>query len=212
MRGALPSGHHVLGGSGIIPADAGSTPIRPSRPWRERDHPRGCGEHIFPYVNAISQRGSSPRMRGAPFLFAAQTLSMRIIPADAGSTPREVVIVGDIGDHPRGCGEHLRGSAPFSSICGSSPRMRGALDTRDFGRFRTRIIPADAGSTFLSMIGIAKSADHPRGCGEHLLAYLHSSRTWGSSPRMRGALVPGKQCGPIPRIIPADAGSTRPSR
>ena len=30
---------------GIIPADAGSTERDTIRPLRRRDHPRGCGEH-----------------------------------------------------------------------------------------------------------------------------------------------------------------------
>ena len=66
MRGAQYMRHIVLTGLRIIPADAGST-ITPR--WsrkRDRDHPRGCGEHYQAQHLVIEQKGSSPRMRGAP--------------------------------------------------------------------------------------------------------------------------------------------------
>ena len=56
--------HDPLGIAGIIPADAGNTEWELFFWHTSGDHPRGCGEHIFPYSNAIAQRGSSPRMRG----------------------------------------------------------------------------------------------------------------------------------------------------
>ena len=52
------------------------------------------------------------------------------------------------------------------------------------------------------------SSDHPRGCGEHLSRPFSVSRSRGSSPRMRGALVPLETVRNLVGIIPADAGST----
>ena len=50
--------------------------------------------------------------------------------------------------------------------------------------------------------------DHPRVCGEHNKTMTEVSPSFGSSPRMRGALrVPRLSCSPT-RIIPAYAGST----
>ena len=50
---------------GIIPADAGSTRgIGKTYSWSQ-DHPRGCGEHMYPNVRSCRNSGSSPRMRGA---------------------------------------------------------------------------------------------------------------------------------------------------
>ena len=71
----------------IIPADAGSTrgPL-PARSWTP-DHPRGCGEHVAGEEPHMLLVGSSPRMRGALYRFAANEHWFRIIPADAGSTP-----------------------------------------------------------------------------------------------------------------------------
>ena len=51
-----------------------------------RDHPRGCGEHTYNQGKTGQVRGSSPRMRGALGHLHKQTETVRIIPADAGST------------------------------------------------------------------------------------------------------------------------------
>ena len=106
MRGA-PFGSASIGVfKGIIPADAGSTPWRCSRPASPRDHPRGCGEHRRNSVSPSSHWGSSPRMRGAPLRDSQRPLILRIIPADAGSTSRSCRLRPACWDHPRGCGEH----------------------------------------------------------------------------------------------------------
>ena len=86
MRGALGDVLDELDGGGIIPADAGSTlSARQTRTF-QKDHPRGCGEHSdLPWYKLFST-GSSPRMRGAPFIHAFRQIDPWIIPADAGST------------------------------------------------------------------------------------------------------------------------------
>ena len=72
-----------------------------------------------------------------------------------------------------------------------------------------RIIPADAGSTPRLTLRPPAVPDHPRGCGEHLVAAWRDGGHEGSSPRMRGAHSLA-ECGqPADWIIPADAGSTR---
>ena len=52
--------------------------------------------------------GSSPRMRGARAIANIDRLTVRIIPAYAGSTLVIAWIHGVYRDHPRVCGEHLR--------------------------------------------------------------------------------------------------------
>ena len=86
--------------------------------------------------------------------------------------------------------------------------MRGTLDVHGLGVIGVRIIPADAGNTRAGSAKPARRQDHPRGCGEHIWAYCVGSKSWGSSPRMRGTL--GLSVTPIghDRIIPADAGNT----
>ena len=86
MRGARALHRAPANLSGIIPADAGSTSRRQNALEPIEDHPRGCGEHTVSKHWTLSQRGSSPRMRGAPGPHTTSNRSSRIIPADAGST------------------------------------------------------------------------------------------------------------------------------
>ena len=132
---------------GIIPADAGSTQVRRS-PWtKRRDHPRGCGEHRRFSDPAWAVRGSSPRMRGALQAQGAGKKIGRIIPADAGSTNGRMPRICRLGDHPRGCGEHISTPTVTLDVTGSSPRMRGARSLHTSQSQIRGIIPADAGST-----------------------------------------------------------------
>ena len=50
--------------------------------------------------------------------------------------------------------------------------------------------------------------DHPRVCGEHYSWPYGVDLSEGSSPRMRGALIPAERMCRIIGIIPAYAGST----
>ena len=208
MRGTLSD--QLVGDAGcrIIPADAGSTtmPLPPMR--SDRDHPRGCGEHLQQRYRATDRQGSSPRMRGALGLLEKHDTGAGIIPADAGSTVVQAGPLVDRQDHPRGCGEHLSLRFLFIPELGSSPRMRGALVDHGHDLRVARIIPAEAGSTTRSNGAPRPRGDHPRGCGEHSGLLRVAIRLSGSSPRMRGAprhLQTGDHPG---GIIPADAGNT----
>ena len=75
-------------------------------------------------------------------------------------------------DHPRRCGEHLLGAYGWSHHLGSSPQMRGALDMGFPNTENPRIIPADAGSTNSICRREVPCGDHPRRCGEHLMAAI----------------------------------------
>ena len=150
-------------------------------------------------------------MQGAPSQRSHIALMLRIIPADAGSTPDGLVGFDSSGDHPRGCGEHLI-VFPFAVFPrGSSPRMRGAHSWARDMLNKLGIIPADAGSTQIQVVGLLVGQDHPRGCGEHINNRSESYIEQGSSPRMRGAQ--SSNCSAFAKngIIPADAGSTGPS-
>ena len=133
-------------------------------------------------------------------------------------------------DHPRVCGEHPLCVSPFRGSVGSSPRMRGTLIPHLRRAGRTGIIPAYAGNTIRAGPPLPEHRDHPRVCGEHLSSVTMTTRTVGSSPRMRGTLTantqPARAFGSSPRmrgtrecrtrhavplrIIPAYAGNTKP--
>ena len=208
MRGARIFNAKIGISRGIIPAYAGST--SKNIPFSEMawDHPRACGEHLFPARYFFFLLGSSPRMRGARCATCQVCNSFGIIPAYAGSTPMTARTAEMTRDHPRVCGEHHAFMTASRNPSGSSPRMRGAPcdapgQLRDEG-----IIPAYAGSTRLSLINNVLIRDHPRVCGEHRLLYLFRFRFRGSSPCMRGALVVEVAGDGDAGIIPAYAGST----
>ena len=91
-------------------------------------------------------------MRGAHPKSVQLPVEWRIIPADAGSTSSISPVSLFTRDHPRGCGEHNVGDGSHARFRGSSPRMRGARDSRVHPATVLRIIPADAGSTFASHV------------------------------------------------------------
>ena len=86
-------------------------------------------------------------MRGAPDLGSRIAGSLRIIPADAGSTCTWTDKYGNHQDHPRGCGEHGQTAVWNNEQEGSSPRMRGARGGHRHSHEFVGIIPAVAGST-----------------------------------------------------------------
>ena len=147
-----------------------------------------CGEHGTPFSSSLSLMGSSPHVRGAQPVVRAEHIVGGIIPACAGSTPRNLLLVSAPWDHPRMCGEH------------ATPRT----DTPD----STGIIPACAGSTSVCFLGKFLVGDHPRMCGEHRSGFNALFFLTGSSPHVRGA----RKDSPLRRchsgIIPACAGST----
>ena len=148
MRGALVVMREIVLKIGIIPADAGSTVVLVYRGDPTRDHPRGCGEHHLGGLCLCLNVGSSPRMRGARIGNAEERYCLRIIPADAGSTPMKNLGRSGARDHPRGCGEHYLDRWHDRFDLGSSPRMRGARSSNAPSPPGRGIIPADAGSTW----------------------------------------------------------------
>ena len=90
--------------------------------------------------------------------------------------------------------------------------MRGARRQVHPRRRRQGIIPAYAGSTSHNLNAKASERDHPRVCGEHFYMDICAQLDGGSSPRMRGARARLRVCLGGMGIIPAYAGSTRPSR
>ncbi len=229
-RGAHDEHDRAVCSGRIIPAQAGSTTCPPVAELPREDHPRAGGEHVQSKAQSLVGFGSSPRRRGALVRRHAVLDDRRIILAQAGSTRDAASSQSAAEDHPRAGGEHLgpqastggtegssprRRGAPTACLTdslpgGSSPRRRGAPSLTPPPPFRSRIIPAQAGSTRSSTTAAPSNRDHPRAGGEH------GDRLWveagapGSSPRRRGAPVSRSPGAATTRIIPAQAGSTRP--
>ena len=211
-RGALYLRCHGATDARIIPASAGSTWERRSRRCSRGDHPRERGEHDVHVFLTRKLNGSSPRARGAPRRSIAEVAGRRIIPASAGSTVQPRCRTRRCPDHPRERGEHACSLFICGAPSGSSPRARGAPEQDPASPPRHRIIPASAGSTRGCRLLTVLRSDHPRERGEHGVSPPRPVRGRGSSPRARGALEPGLDRGAFCRIIPASAGSTRPTR
>ena len=188
MRGT-PS-HHVDDALDhrIIPAYAGNTDDRESKPLSPRDHPRVCGEHLIGCRSFLVGPGSSPRMRGTRSLRWFPFRSSGIIPAYAGNTYPPSVSCVTHWDHPRVCGEHTHSEATSRKMRRSSPRMRGTHEAaRTYAREREY---------------------HPRVCGEHSPFDSCVGERRVSSPRMRGTHLFTLPAGLEAAIIPAYAGNT----
>ena len=115
------------GVTGIIPACAGNTHRRRSRPDGAGDHPRVCGEHSELLFLPGGIGGSSPRVRGTPASCYRAESCKGIIPACAGNTSLPPINNQSMWDHPRVCGEHSSWTADVVQQMGSSPRARGTL-------------------------------------------------------------------------------------
>ncbi len=72
--------------TGLIPADAGNTPLLANYAGVIGAHPRGRGEHGLGDEPPGCPPGSSPRTRGTRIVSPRSQLPTGLIPADAGNT------------------------------------------------------------------------------------------------------------------------------
>ena len=119
---------------GIIPAYAGSTPLRCDIMTAGWDHPRIRGEHEVHIRPLQGVEGSSPHTRGARSRERTHPTHPGIIPAYAGSTFHMSVCAVGTWDHPRIRGEHSGAAVPEQPGPGSSPHTRGAHEAAGFRR------------------------------------------------------------------------------
>ena len=194
--------------SGIIPACAGNTVTKSRQMCCSKDHPRVCGEHVLGEIVYRLAQGSSPRVRGTRPWRDCLSTRAGIIPACAGNTDDADLMLFHDWDHPRVCGEHQLRVLSSSYKAGSSPRVRGTLDSEFFACLSDGIIPACAGNTQTGTKPDTDYRDHPRVCGEHGSEGGAETHPAGSSPRVRGTRSPRFRFSPLSGIIPACAGNT----
>ncbi len=156
--------------------------------------------------NKMRSWGSPPRMRGQASVVRATLDTVRITPADAGSSTDSCGTGKNPWDHPRGCGDKFGQGPLYSPEWGSPPRMRGqalsgsvhctcpGITPADAGTreyllrclITSWITPADAGTRQRKEMDAGLREDHPRGCGDKYHAYPQRCDKTGSPPRMRG--------------------------
>lgn len=150
----------------VSPAYAGKRRTIPRRRSAAPDHPRVCGEKLYPICSSIDLWGSPPRMRGKR---SAKPLHSY-----------------NSWDHPRVCGEKGDGSSAAAAEPGSPPRMRGKVLLSPFFQPMPGITPAYAGKRVFASTRLCNSRDHPRMCGEKKNCLERGGEKAGSPPHVRG--------------------------
>ena len=134
----------------ITPAYAGKSQTAGTPCSSVRDHPRMCGEKLWPTCPHAPNAGSPPRMRGKVRRAVKARNWPRITPAYAGKRERHRPGTRPDKDHPRVCGEkqeHVHRAVPGR---GSPPRMRGKEQDQRHRRLHPGITPAYAGKSLLA--------------------------------------------------------------
>ena len=211
MRGKHPAQHLTTATARNIPAHAGKTHHHTPTPPTPKEHPRACGENAL--VGLVCRRhvGTSPRMRGKHPAQHLTTATARNIPAHAGKTASYPAGHTAHPEHPRACGENLLLRTASARGSGTSPRMRGKRVAYISMSWGSGNIPAHAGKTLTAGGSEKIFWEHPRACGENMVLPSKRSRSFGTSPRMRGkqkCLLMSIKRG---RNIPAHAGKTQDS-
>ena len=105
MRGKARQVRPMQTRLGITPAHAGKSNDAPSLYAKHMDHPRPCGEKTVAASIVIRMAGSPPPMRGKGYARDSRVIGVRITPAHAGKRPGVALLIENVRDHPRPCGE-----------------------------------------------------------------------------------------------------------
>ena len=186
MRGKRHRISVIVSTHRIIPARAGQTRGFGCLFFSRSDHPRACGANMDLTIANAYRPGSSPRVRGKRLHVLVVVGVGRIIPARAGQTGAVGRVRRSCPDHPRACGANVSLTPSFDGWAGSSPRVRGKLDDCLIAHLGGRIIPARAGQTWIALLVMGVSPDHPRACGANGVCGSPLVGSVGSSPRVRG--------------------------
>ena len=89
----------------FIPACAGNRGQRRRTFYRCAVHPRVCGEQLAAHWLAVTEYGSSPRVRGTEAISTSAGETDRFIPACAGNSKVRLIELAVKTVHPRVCGE-----------------------------------------------------------------------------------------------------------
>ena len=207
VRGTDAESLMERGQARITPACAGNRLQQRQGPQKNKDHPRVCGEQLYPYRALSASMGSPPRVRGTDCPAANASCGCGITPACAGNRIRRKEFNTIKKDHPRVCGEQCVRRESHPRLSGSPPRVRGTGTVSKLPRGFQGITPACAGNSRVCRKSGMDGRDHPRVCGEqsHALALLLFFI--GSPPRVRGTGGIFRVQRHDARITPACAGN-----
>ena len=129
-----------------------------------------------------------PRMRGEDQIINACLDIKGITPACAGKTRARTRTAMSDWDHPRMRGEDRFVRVVKSCSAGSPPHARGRRVLNAVGGSASRITPACAGKTVVTIEECPRIADHPRMRGEDFADVDTIVFDEGSPPHARGRL------------------------
>ncbi len=191
---------------GFIPACAGEPLARAAGMDPGRVHPRVCGGAGFRSKVCQGVRGSSPRVRGSPWVNLSEETRGGFIPACAGEPRCQTQPWRHPGVHPRVCGGACPCARKRASSTGSSPRVRGSRRAQRRHRHSWGFIPACAGEPSSNERRLSGREVHPRVCGGARPNRSRTNTAVGSSPRVRGSPLTTTVALPPLGFIPACAG------
>ena len=207
-RGKLVDGVNRDRAAGLIPAHAGKTSSPRSPRPRRPAHPCSCEENSSVDPVNVSMAGSSPLTRGKLIPVQGRFLVERLIPAHARKTKNARRPCQGRWAHPRSRGENTAIFGVSSAKQGSSPLMRGKLLQVAKGERVHGLTPAHAGKTASRTTQSYCGRAHSRSRGENDARVGGLAGVAGSSPLMRGKLLPEDTPLGVPGLIPAHAGKT----
>ena len=182
-RSALPRPRSI---HRSIPACAGEPHTHYGRKLCAAVYPRVCGGTWVESMNADSDGGLSPRVRGNRFRPRPDIRVVRSIPACAGEPEGLPSSQPALGVYPRVCGGTARADGEVKRARGLSPRVRGnPLSTVVLGAWDGSI-PACAGEPTATLSVNNSSTVYPRVCGGTPVRPVAHQALDGLSPRVRG--------------------------
>ncbi len=144
-----------------------------------------CGNYPVRFIADVLRRGSPPRVRELRCGVARAVKHAGITPACAGITAALTAGAEVIQDHPRVCGNYPVDLYGEDRLLGSPPRVRELPFHGVHPVLVAGITPACAGITLGGSQQLSGNGDHPRVCGNYLLADITKSILPGSPPRVR---------------------------
>ena len=147
-------------------------------------------------------------MRGKVPAFRQSLFLCRITPAYAGKRPADQAFCQRRKDHPRLCGEKKHVCGFWRRFVGSPPPMRGKAENFPVQSGWQGITPAYAGKSAKYGIPESELQDHPRLCGEKVVAINGEKSVTGSPPPMRGKGKSRWEGTRVVGITPAYAGKS----
>ncbi len=106
-----------------------------------------------------------------------------------------------------GCGEQALCAQTDPELWGPSPRVRGAASDDPAPQGVEGSIPADAGSSVVSVVAVHQTWVHPRGRREQSIAAIEKTLSRGTSPHARGVDSPAGLRDLTRGAIPARTGN-----